>query len=133
MTRRAACNCGQFVVTCEGEPPRISVCHCLECQRRTASVFSSQAWFKREQITDISGTFSEYKRLSDDGRSLTFRFCPICGSTVCWEAELFPDLMAIGVGSFADPAFPGPKNSVWEKRRHHWVTLPSDPGIRHFD
>lgn len=130
MTRRAACNCGQLVVTCEGEPARVSVCHCLECQRRTGSVFSSQAWFKRENITDISGNSSEFSRLSDDGRSLTFHFCPVCGSTVYWEAELFSGLMAVGVGSFADPTFPGPKHSIWERRRHHWVAMPSDAGIR---
>src|SRR5258707_8613238 len=37
-TRRAACNCGQLPLTCEGEPVRISTCHCLECQRRTGAV-----------------------------------------------------------------------------------------------
>ncbi|HEX9905358.1 MAG TPA: aldehyde-activating protein, partial [Propylenella sp.] len=34
-TRRASCSCGQLSVTCEGEPVRISMCHCLACQRRT--------------------------------------------------------------------------------------------------
>lgn len=34
-TRQASCSCGQLRLTCAGEPVRISVCHCLECQRRT--------------------------------------------------------------------------------------------------
>ena len=42
-TRRAACNCGQLSLTAEGEPVRISMCHCLECQRRTGAVSSNQA------------------------------------------------------------------------------------------
>jgi len=29
----------------EGEPVRVSVCHCLECQRRTGIAFSVQARF----------------------------------------------------------------------------------------
>jgi len=41
-TRRAACNCGQLSLTIEGEPVRISMCHCLECQRRTGAVISNQ-------------------------------------------------------------------------------------------
>ena len=35
----------------EGEPSRISMCHCLECQRRTGAVISNQARFRREQVT----------------------------------------------------------------------------------
>src|SRR5260370_14477634 len=38
-TRRAACCCGQLHLTIEGEPSRISMCHCLECQRRTGAVW----------------------------------------------------------------------------------------------
>lgn len=34
--RRAACCCGQLSVTCEGEPLRISMCHCLACPPRRA-------------------------------------------------------------------------------------------------
>ncbi len=125
MIRKAACNCGQLVITCDGEPARISVCHCLECQRRTGSVFSSQAWFKRRQITDISGESSAFSRVSDAGRSLTYHFCPVCGSTIYWEAELFPGLVAVAVGSFADPSFPAPSHSVWESRQHPWVGVSS--------
>lgn len=40
-----------------------------------------------------------------------------------------PDVFAIPVGAFADPAFPPPNFSVWESRKHAWVTLP--PGIEH--
>ena len=44
-TRRAACNCEQLQLMIEGEPSRISMCHCLECQRRTGAVISNQARF----------------------------------------------------------------------------------------
>jgi len=50
-TRHTACNCGQLHLTIEGEPSRISTCHCLECQRRTGAVISNQARFRREQVT----------------------------------------------------------------------------------
>jgi hypothetical protein len=45
MTRRATCSCGQLHLTIEGEPSRIAMCHCLECQRRTGAVISNQARF----------------------------------------------------------------------------------------
>jgi hypothetical protein len=96
-------------------------------------VFGNQAFFKREQITSISGTSTQFTRLSDAGRPVTFRFCPTCGSTVSWEAEALPGLIAVAVGSFADPTFAAPELSVWERRRHDWVAPLSDSAIQHSD
>jgi hypothetical protein len=108
VTRTAACNCGQLSLACAGEPVRVSMCHCLECQRRTGAVFGNQAWFERSQMTSISGDSTTFTRLSGPGRSVKFRFCPVCGSTVYWEAEGFPGLIAVAVGSFAVPTFRPP-------------------------
>ena len=124
-TRQAACNCGQLRLSIEGEPVRISMCHCLECQRRTGAVISNQARFRREQVT-VSGTATEYRRAGDSGNALVFRFCPKCSSTVYWEGESFPGLVAVAIGTFADPNFPAPTVSVWEETRHPWVSLPPD-------
>ena len=89
MTRLAACACGQLSVACEGEPVRISMCHCLECQRRTGSVFGAQARYPREAVT-IAGRATEYTRTGDEGGKVTSRFCPVCGSTVYWELDNIP-------------------------------------------
>ena len=122
-TRHAACNCGQLRLTCEGEPVRISICHCLECQRRTGSSHGVQARFASDQVTKIEGKATQYVRVADSGNPITFHFCPICGSTVYWELASQPDLIAVAVGAFADPDFPPPAISVWEKRRHAWAEL----------
>jgi len=66
MTRRAACSCGQLHLTIEGEPSRISMCHCLECQRRTGAVISNQARFPREQVT-IAGKATAWGKLRRSG------------------------------------------------------------------
>jgi hypothetical protein len=54
-TRVAECNCGQLKVRVTGEPIRVSVCHCLACQRRSGSVFAMQARFERPNVS-IEGT-----------------------------------------------------------------------------
>ena len=88
-TRRAACSCGQLALTIEGEPVRISMCHCLECQRRTGAVISNQARFRRDQIA-FAGQASDWTRTAESGNAVTFHFCPTCGSTVYWGARAFP-------------------------------------------
>jgi len=122
MTRHASCSCEQLRVTTEGEPVRVSVCHCLACQRRTGSAFGVQARFPVERVR-IEGRFSEYVRVADHGEERTFSFCPECGSTVFYKGASQPELVAVPVGAFADPSFPPPWVSVWESRRQPWVEL----------
>jgi hypothetical protein len=131
MSRRhASCSCGQLRLSAEGDPVRISVCHCLACQRRTGSAFSYQARFPREQV-EISGESRQYVRVADHGEQRTFFFCPECGATVYYDNASAPDVIAVPVGGFADPSFPEPWVSVWESRRHAWVGLPAD--VEHHD
>lgn len=124
-SRLASCSCGQLTVTVTGEPIRISICHCLACQRRTGSVFGEQARFPRENAA-ISGVSTEYVRVGDEGTKARFRFCPRCGSTVFYDLEGLESVIAIPVGAFADPSFPPPRFSVYESRKHGWVVPPVD-------
>ena len=73
-TRHAACSCGQLRLTVEGEPLRVSICHCLACQRRTGSAFGVQARFDSTHVR-IEGRHSEYVRSSDEGEARNFCFC----------------------------------------------------------
>jgi len=124
-TRRTACSCGQLHLMIDGEPSRISMCHCLACQRRTGAVISNQARFRREQVT-FAGKATAWTRTAESGHTLTFHFCPICGSTVYWENDGFPGTVTVAIGNFADPNFPAPAIAVWEESRHTWVSLPPD-------
>ena len=121
--RMTACSCGQLRLVVEGEPLRVSVCHCLACQRRTGSAFGFQARFPRDRA-QVSGTSHEYNRTSDEGERRTFGFCPECGATVYYVVDSAPEVVAVPVGAFADPSFPPPSFSVQEDRKHAWVTMP---------
>jgi hypothetical protein len=118
--RTATCACGQLRVTCEGEPANVSLCHCLECQRRTGSTFGIAAFFPRQAV-QTEGDFRSYRRKADSGFAVHFHFCPVCASTVFWEPERKPDAVAVAVGCFGDPKFPAPSQSVYNDRRHAWV------------
>ena len=129
--RQASCSCGQLKVTCTGEPVRISMCHCLACQQRTGSAFGIQARFARAQIS-IEGQAAQFVRTGDSGGRATLNFCPSCGSTVYWEIDRMPDVVAVAVGAFADPKFPPPTVAVYEARRHPWAVMP-DLNVEHWD
>ena len=124
-TREASCHCGQLRLTAEGDPFVVSLCHCLDCQRRTGSAFGIQAGFKAEQI-QIGGRFADFTRISDeaDQKPHAFHFCPECGSQVFYTEPLEPELIVVSVGGFADPSFPPPQESGYDHRKHEWVVLP---------
>lgn len=126
MTDRVAtCRCGQLQATCTGEPIRVSVCHCLNCQKRSGSAFAFQARWPDDRL-QLTGEFKEWSQAGDSGKVATLRFCPVCGATVVFANEDMPGVTAVSVGAFADPDFPPPQYSVYENRKHAWVAVIGD-------
>src|SRR5215467_5526785 len=82
--RFASCACGRLQVDCRGAPSRISMCHCVDCQRRTGSAFGIAAFFDRGEVSVVQGASKTYTRESASGKQVTFHFCPECGSTIFW-------------------------------------------------
>lgn len=123
IVRVASCSCSQLTATAAGDPIRVSVCHCLACQRRTGSAFGAQARFRRIDV-EIRGRATPFIRIGDSGKRTTFHFCGTCGANVYFDMESQEDVIAIPLGAFADPAFPHPVRSVYEDYKHPWVDLP---------
>lgn len=124
MTKyHAVCSCGQLSLSANAEPMRVSLCHCLACQRRTGSAFGYQARFAREAIA-IRGNSTQYVRTGDSGGTVTFSFCPHCSATVFFEVASAPDIIAVPVGTFAPPPCMAPELSIFTRQKHAWVTLP---------
>jgi hypothetical protein len=141
MERRASCNCGQVSVTTKGEPLRVSVCHCIACQKRTGSAFGVQARFPIDH-TKIFGETKVYQRTGESGAVIDFHFCPNCGATAYFSSVSQPEVIAIPVGNFASltfnivpqlgsqgdhksatQTFPHPTVSVYQVRALPWVNL----------
>ena len=125
--RRARCACGELQVDLVGEPDVVVICHCLECQRRTGSVFGAGAYFPRSAVT-CSGPYRTYSRPGSSGHALHFHFCERCGSTVFWELELRPQHIGVAVGAIGDLGMRPPARSVWEETRHPWVEFGCELG-----
>lgn len=127
IVRHASCRCGQLAADCSGDPVRLSVCHCLDCKKRSGSAFAVQARWPKAQVT-IEGSSKVFVKVADSGNRGTFHFCPYCGSDVYYEIDgkfdpKFDGLIAIPLGAFDDPFFAEPQFSVWEERKHPWVEI----------
>jgi len=126
IARQASCRCGQLRAVVTGEPVRVSVCHCLDCKKRSGSAFAVQARWPEEQFK-AEGASKTWTQLADSGNRITHHFCPECGSTVHFRIEgKFDGLVAIPSGAFDDPYFVEPRFSVWEERKHDWLEIVGD-------
>ena len=131
MTERvASCRCGQLSAAVTGEPVRVSLCHCLNCKKRSGSAFAAQARWHEDNVR-IEGESKTFEKVADSGNRATFHFCPECGSDVYYRIDgkfddKFNDLIAIPLGAFDDPFFLTPDFSVWESRKHDWLEITGD-------
>lgn len=117
----ASCRCGNLAAVVTGDPVRISICHCLDCQKRSGAAFAVQVRFPAAQVT-MSGEPKTYTATGDNGAA-HFHFCPNCGATIAFTNDAVPDTIAIPLGAFADPYAFTPTISVWEERQQPWLEL----------
>ena len=129
-THRAVCSCGQLGITAVGDPDLVIACSCIACQRRTGSPFGVGAYFRRTSVS-TEGEAKVYTRVADSGLTVSIRFCPECGNSVYWDAELRPEHTGVAVGCFGKPGFVEPARVVWNESKHPWVRFPN--GLPVFD
>src|SRR5512145_1905717 len=122
MERIAQCSCGSVKIVEDGEPTSVVACHCVDFQRRAGSIFGVGAYYADGQIT-ITGVTREFARPTDAGNQFFTHFCPTCGTSLFWRSDRNPGMTGIAVGAFADPVFPAPVRSVWERSRHAWLAV----------
>jgi hypothetical protein len=126
----ARCSCGALTLSYPDAPSKIVVaCHCFDCQRRTGAPFGIGAYYPASVVT-ISGTSKEFAHPAASGGTIHNHFCPQCGSTVYWKLSTLPALIAIAVGTMADPKYPAPVVSVFEQSKHDWIRI--DGAVAHF-
>lgn len=87
-------------------------------------MFGVGATFRRGDIAQMVGATKKFTRATERNTSVTFSFCPECGSSVYWEPSADPDIVMVAVGAFADPSFPAPDRSVFCMTQHPWVKNP---------
>jgi hypothetical protein len=142
MTRRwtGGCVCGSVRYECAAEPLRVTVCHCLWCQRRTGSAFGVEVVFPLEAVSVSGIEPTTYRRISDEsGRWLDVYFCPRCGSNLGLTLEAAPGIRSVPAGTLDQPERLDPaqlkfRHVFTRSRRAGWSDITSEVEAyeRHF-
>ena len=139
IQRSGRCVCGAIRYLCTGDPERVTICHCLWCQRRTGTAFGTEVVFREENVAFSGDPLSAYRHTSDEsGRWLEIYFCPRCGSNLGLTLQAVPGIRTLPAGTFDDPGFVNAKQTkirhVFIRTRRAWSDLTSDVEVyeQHF-
>jgi hypothetical protein len=139
IERSGQCVCGSVHFVCTGEPERVTVCHCLWCQRRTGTAFGTEVVFQEKNVTFSGVAAASYRHTSDEsGRWLEIYFCPRCGTNLGFTLEAVPGVRTVPAGTFNDPTFLSSERvkfrHVFTRTRRQWSELTSDVEVyeKHF-
>ena len=100
------CLCGAVRYQTQGEPSRITICHCRFCQRATGAAYMVEPIFRPEDVSVTRGVPSIYTHTSEgSGKRLHIHSCSVCATKLYVTFERFPDFCGIYSGTFDDPAW----------------------------
>ncbi len=104
------CLCGAIRYQTQGEPMRVTLCHCRYCQRATGAATMINANFEAAAFRLTRGTPTVYDHRSEgSGKLLHIHFCARCGTKLYMTFERFPGYVGLYSGSFDDPAWIRPE------------------------
>ncbi len=132
IENHGGCVCGAIRYTTIGNSNRITVCHCLWCQRRTGTAFGVEVVFLNENVRFSGLSAKTYRHHSDESnRWLDMHFCPDCGTNLGITLEYRSGIRTIPAGTFDNPEWIDDTNSdirhVYTRSKRHWGDLSMAP------
>jgi len=119
------CQCGAVRYRVTGKPVTAFACHCIDCQRQSASAFGLAAWIEGALVEMETGTLQEWVRTTPSGKQMAGRFCGHCGSRL-FHQVLGAPYLSIKTGSLDQPGGLQPVAHIWVKSKQPWVEVPAN-------
>lgn len=102
--KTGGCVCGANRYIVHGNPVRITVCHCLWCQKRTGTAFGTELVYLDGNVDFSRMNTKTYRYFSDESnRWLDIKFCPDCGTNLGFTLELRAGICTIPAGTLDNP------------------------------
>ena len=124
MKLHGSCHCGFITFEADGDPGKVSLCHCTDCQASTGSAFRTNIRVPGEDFKMLSGTPTIYiKTTADSGNPRAQAFCPRCGSPIysTTPGDGPQASYMVRVGTLRERGQLMPKMQNWTRSALPWV------------
>lgn len=124
-TFSGGCQCGQVRYKICQETLIAYACHCIECQRQTASAFALSVPIELDAFC-VDGSLTAYDRPAHSGATTKCHFCSNCGTRIYHQSSASSELITLKGGTLDDASNLLPVAHLWILRAHKWIELPTD-------
>ena len=98
-------------------------CHCLDCQRQSASAFGISVIVARTGFNITRGTVKTWVTHGESGNPKHANFCPNCNIRVFHDNNGNNQWISVKNSTLNDSNHLNPGAHLWVKRRQAWLQL----------
>ncbi|MDA0662850.1 MAG: GFA family protein [Proteobacteria bacterium] len=120
---KGSCQCGGVTYEITGKPLAMFVCHCTQCQKLSASAYSTTMLVKLSDL-HVTGEMKTWERMSDSGRRNVAYFCPDCGNRIYHLDPEAPAFARFKAGTLDNAKMPVPDAHLWVNSKQPWDEIP---------
>lgn len=113
------CLCGAVTYEITAAPAMTGNCYCLHCQKSSGAGHAFHAMVPASAFK-VKGETRSFECKADSGNTVSYCFCPTCGSPLFGRSSGFPGMVTVRVASLDDASKFAPQMSVYAKRLQPW-------------
>jgi hypothetical protein len=129
MSYTGRCACGKVTLQIGAAPLTTRQCWCRQCQALAAGGATNNAIFAAEAV-QIDGPLAASTWQAASGNTLTFHFCPACGTQVYAQSSARPTMKTVRFGVIDQPHDLAPQAVIWTDDAPAWAVF--DPALERF-
>ncbi|MCW1381858.1 GFA family protein [Novosphingobium sp. KCTC 2891] len=120
------CACGAVTLAISAEPAATRQCWCRQCQQIAAGGPTQNAIFPAAAV-ELNGTLAHGSWRAASGNTLTFHFCPACGTQIYAQSSARPQLKTVRFGALDVGHGLRPQVAIWTDDAPEWAVI--DPAL----
>jgi len=126
MPYTGQCLCGAVTLSIDAEPVGVRQCWCRQCQTLAAGGATTNAMFPSEAVV-LTGATASSTWVAASGNTLTFHFCPGCGTQLYAQSSARLHLKTTRLGVLDQPHGLRPTAVIWTDDAPDWAVI--DPAL----
>jgi hypothetical protein len=121
MIVHGACHCGAIAYEAEVDPARVTVCHCIDCQKLSGAAFRASVPARVEDFRLLKGTPKTYVKTAESGNRRAQVFCADCSSPLYSADATGAKVYMLRIGVMAERASLTPQREIWCESALPWT------------
>jgi len=122
MKVTGSCHCGATTLQAEIDPETVTICHCSDCQKLSATAYRVAVPAAAENVRFEGAAPKIYVKTAESGNARAQAFCGTCGSQFySSDTGDKPPFYMLRVGILDQRAELPPKSEIWCRSRLPWV------------